>query len=124
MGVVICRDIRYTVKWADEKAIELAARREVLEDRQKEREARRRELFDEIDKLPSDNIGHIEHDSCYRGRIEIHRDPDGRVTEMKIIRQRFEAMRRQGLYAPYLSFRIILTKDAQTLGYHYTPAFA
>ena len=33
-------------------------------------------------------------------------------------------MRRQGLNAPYLSFRTKQTKDAQTFGYHYTPAFA
>jgi hypothetical protein len=34
------------------------------------------------------------------------------------------AMRRQGLNAPYLSTRTKLIKDAQTFGYHKTPAFA
>jgi hypothetical protein len=33
-------------------------------------------------------------------------------------------MRRQGLNAPYLSTRTKLNKDAQTFGYHRTPAFA
>jgi hypothetical protein len=33
-------------------------------------------------------------------------------------------VRGQGLNAPYLSTRTKLTKDAQTFGYHRTPAFA